>query len=72
MEGDSRNIRGADEWNLAIFLSGVDLTLIFNGDPMRKFRETLYKAVDKYDTFPSGVERQGRNVPVNHAARSTV
>lgn len=57
MEGVTRNVRGADEWDLAIFTSGVDLTRIFNGDLMRKIRETLYKAVDKYDTFPSGVER---------------
>lgn len=39
MEGDTRNVRGADEWDLAIFTSGVDLTRIFDRDLMRKIRE---------------------------------
>ncbi len=34
MEGDGSNIRGADEWDLAIFTCGIDLTLIFDGDLM--------------------------------------
>lgn len=48
MEGNGCNIRGADEWNLAIFTSAVDLALFFDCDLMQMDREILYTAVISY------------------------